>query len=156
MSKDKRSFFEKLTGSVSLNEESEEPREENEEKGAHKGEAGWLEEENEEAQLTVDVYQTPTEIIIKSIVAGVKPDDLQISITRDMVTIRGKREENKEGEDDDYFYNELYWGSFSRTIMLPQEIEPEETEAIEKHGLLVIRLPKVDREKQTKLKVRSI
>lgn len=156
MSKDKRSFFEKLTGSVSLSDESDELTEDNEEKGARKGEAGWLEEENEEAQLTVDVYQTPTEIIIKSIVAGVKPDDLQISITRDMVTIRGKREENKEGEDDDYFYHELYWGSFSRTIMLPQEIEPEETEAIEKHGLLVIRLPKVDREKQTKLKVRSI
>ena len=115
-----------------------------------------MEEEGEEAQLTIDVYQTPTEIIVKSIVAGVKPDDLQINITRDMVTIKGKREENREVVDDEYFYKELYWGSFSRTVMLPQEVDPEEAEAIEKHGLLIIRLPKLDKEKQTKLKVRSI
>ena len=119
-------------------------------------ENAWIEEEGEEAQLTIDVYQTPTEIIVKSIVAGVKPDDLSISITRDMVTIKGKREENREVVDDEYFYKELYWGSFSRTVMLPQEVNPEEAEAIEKHGLLIIRLPKLDKEKQTKLKVRSI
>jgi HSP20 family protein len=89
-------------------------------------------------------------------VAGVKPDDLQINITRDMVTIKGKREENREVTDGEYFHKELYWGSFSRVVMLPQEIDPEEAEAIEKHGLLIIRLPKLDKEKQTKLKVRSI
>ena len=72
----------------------------------------WMEEENEEGQLTVDVFNTPNEIVIKAIVAGVKPDDLDISITRDMVTIRGKREEQKEVEGEDYFYRELYWGAF--------------------------------------------
>ncbi|MFA5841987.1 MAG: Hsp20/alpha crystallin family protein [Candidatus Paceibacterota bacterium] len=153
--KDKRSFFERLTGSV----EDEETT-----LGAGTGsrilseerEIGWMEEENEEAQLTIDVYQTPDEIIVKSIVAGVKPDDLQINITRDMVTIKGKREENREVTDGEYFYKELYWGSFSRTVMLPQEVDPEEAEAIEKHGLLIIKLPKLDKEKQTKLKVKSI
>ena len=152
MFKDKRSFFEKLTGSVSIDDESAN------EKGTKNGalEKGRWSEEEDEAQLTIDVYQTPTEIILKSIVAGVKPEDLQISISRDMVTIKGKREENRETTDEDYFYKELYWGSFSRTVVLPQEVDPEEAEAIEKHGLLIIRLPKLDKEKQTKLKVRSI
>ena len=153
MSKDKRSFFERLTGSVSSDEEIVEIEKDG---SSAERESSWMEESGEEAQLTIDVYQTPTEIIVKSIVAGVKPDDLQISITRDMVTIKGKREENRETVDDDYFYKELYWGSFSRTVMLPQEVDPEEAEAIEKHGLLIIRLPKLDKEKQTKLKVRSI
>lgn len=156
MSKDKRSFFERLTGSVTLEEEAREVEKHEKHSIKEKENAAWIEESNEDAQLTIDVYQTPTEIIVKSIVAGVKPEDLQINITRDMVTVQGKREENREVTDEDYFYKELYWGSFSRTVMLPQEVDPEEAEAIEKHGLLIIRLPKLDKEKQTKLKVRSI
>jgi HSP20 family protein len=112
-------------------------------------------EDDVEGQLTVDVYQTADEIIIKAIVAGVRPEDLDVSITRDMVTIRGKREDLHEVSDENYFYRELYWGSFSRTILLPQEVEVEEAEAIEKHGLLTLRLPKIDKAKQTKLKVKA-
>jgi len=89
-------------------------------------------------------------------VAGVQPDNLSITITRDMITIRGKREENKSVTDENYFVQELYWGSFSRTISLPEEVDPEEAEAIEKHGLLIIRLPKINKNKETRLKVKSI
>lgn len=150
MPKDKRSFFERLTGSVNTEEvDDEKPV-------AQNGSSNTWVEDGEDAQLTVDVYQTPTEIIVKSIVAGVKPEDLQISITRDMFTVSGKREEGREAVDEDYFCKELYWGSFSRTIMLPQEVDPEEAEAIEKHGLLTVRMPKLDKDRQTKLKVRSI
>jgi HSP20 family protein len=109
----------------------------------------------EEGELTVDVYQTPDDIVIKTIVAGVKPDELDISITRDMVTIRGARQETREVEDGDYFHKELYWGSFSRTILLPQEIDVDASEASERHGLLTLNLPKLDKTRQTKLKVRS-
>lgn len=113
--------------------------------------------ESEEAvgELAVDVYQTPTHIVIKAMIAGVRPDDLDVSITRDMVTIRGKRERHTEGTTGDFFFQELYWGAFTRTIVLPQEVEIEEAEASEKHGLLVIRLPKLDKGRQAKLKVRS-
>ena len=119
-----------------------------------------IEEENilndeEEGQLAVDMCQTPTEIIIKTMVAGVKPEDLDISITRDMVTIRGKRMETYESNENDFFHKELYWGSFSRTIILPSEIEIEEAEASEKHGLLTLILPKIDKNKQSKLKIRT-
>ena len=112
-------------------------------------------EEEMEGELSVDVYQTPTHIIIKAMIAGVRPEDLDVSITRDMVTIRGKREQHTEGTAGDFFFQELYWGSFSRTIVLPQEVEIEDAEAVEKHGLLVIRLPKMDKGRQAKLKVRS-
>ena len=150
MAKDKRSFFERLTGSVAVDEfddsfdDTRQPTD-----------AELPEEDSGEGHLTVDVFQKPEEIVIKAIVAGVRPDDLDVSITRDMVTIRGKREEHKEVERDDYFYKELYWGSFSRTILLPQEIDVELAEAQEKHGLLTIRLPKIDKGRQTKLKVRT-
>ncbi len=112
-------------------------------------------EEPMEGELSVDVYQTPTHIVIKAMIAGVRPEDLDVSITRDMVTIRGKREQHTEGATGDFYFEELYWGSFSRTIVLPVEVEIEEAEAIEKHGLLVIRLPKMDKSRQAKLKVRS-
>ena len=155
--KDNRSFFEKLTGSVRMDDTDEEVTERKLPSKTKIGEGSedWLSEEPEEGQLTVDMYQTPTEIVIKSMVAGVKPEDLDISITRDMVIIKGKRETERFVKDDDYFHQELYWGSFSRTIMLPAEIEVEEAEAIEKHGLLILRLPKIDKNKQTRLRVKG-
>jgi HSP20 family protein len=88
--------------------------------------------------------------------AGCRPEDLTITITRDMITIKGRREENKTINDDDYFVRELYWGAFSRTILLPQEVEPDSAEAIERHGLLIIRIPKIDKSRKTTLKVKSL
>jgi HSP20 family molecular chaperone IbpA len=114
-----------------------------------------IEQEEEAGELAVDVYQTPTHIIIKAMIAGVRPEDLDVSITRDMVTIRGKRERHTEGTAGDFFFQELYWGTFARTVMLPQEVQIEDAEASEKHGLLTIRLPKLDKGRQAKLKVKS-
>jgi len=150
----KPTFFERLTGSVELDEE---PRDLpiHDENGEPSTTQGWMEGESDEGELAVDVFQSSDEIIIRAMIAGVKPDDLDVSITRDMVTIKGKRKEDREIVEDDYYYQELYWGSFSRTILLPQEIEPEEAEAIEKHGLLTIHLPKIDRKKVAKLKIKS-
>ena len=162
MENKKRSFFERLTGSISMKEDYEEEVEEvlakdhaKEGKGGHKN-ASWIEEENEEAELAVDVYQTPTDIVVQTMVAGVRPDDLELSVARDMVTISGKREENRNIDEDNYFTKELYWGKFSRTISLPQEVEPEEVEATEKHGLLTIKLQKVDKDKKNNVKVKSL
>lgn len=154
--KDNRSFFEKLTGSMRMDDELEtEPAPTKlPPKKEASGEA-WFDETPEEGQLTVDVYQTLSDIVIKAMVAGVKPEDLDISITRDMVTIKGKRETERFVKDDDYFHQELYWGTFSRTIMLPAEIEVEGAEAVEKHGLLLLRLPKIDKNKHTRLRVKG-
>jgi HSP20 family protein len=115
-----------------------------------------MEEKNDEAELSVDVYQTPTDIIVQAMVAGVKPEDLELSITRDTITIRGEREENRTIDEDNFFAKELYWGRFSRTISLPAEVEPEEVEATEKHGLVTVKIKKVDKDKKNSIKVRSI
>ena len=155
MNKDNRSFFEKLTGSMKMDELPDADVASVPAASSRKGGEDWLTDESEEGELTVDLYQTPTEIVIKSMVAGVKPEDLDISITRDMVTIKGKRETERFIKDEDYFHQELYWGTFSRTIMLPAEVQVDEAEAIEKHGLLILRLPKIDKNRQTKLRVKG-
>jgi len=109
----------------------------------------------QEGELPVDMYQTDDTIIIRALVAGVSPNDLDIAITRDMVTLRGVREEYQETNDDNYFHRELFWGSFSRTLLLPEEVIIDEAEAQEKHGMLEIRLPKLDKHRTTQLKVKT-
>ncbi len=106
-------------------------------------------------ELAVDIYQTPDAIVVKALVAGVQPTSIDISLTREMLTISGMREDEREVEEDNYFQRELYWGSFSRTILLPEEVDVDMAEASEKHGILMIRLPKINKKRQTKLKVRS-
>ena len=109
----------------------------------------------QDGELPVDMYQTDDAIVIRALVAGVSPSELEISITRDMVTLRGVREEFQEAHDDNYFHRELFWGSFSRTLLLPEEVAIDEAEAQEKHGMLEIKLPKLDKHRTTQLKVRS-
>ena len=150
----KKSFFERLTGAVRLDEEME-PLEERPVPTVV-SKPSIFEESDEEAQLTVDVYHTPSEIIIKTMVAGVKPDELDVSITRDSVTIRGKRSEDRTVSGDEYFHRELYWGSFARAITLPEEIDVDGAEAVEKHGMLVLHLPKLDKNRQSKLRVKGV
>ena len=148
MAKDRRSFFERLTGSVSLRDEAETyPEIEREEK---------MDIPPEEGELSIDVYQNQNEIVIKTMVAGVRPEDLDVSISRDMVTIKGKREAPKGVASENYFYQELYWGSFSRTILLPAEIETEDVEATERRGLLTIKLPKIDKGSTQTVKIKSL
>jgi HSP20 family protein len=111
-------------------------------------------EEESEGQLTVDVYQDGDDIVVQSAVAGVNPDELEINITNESVTIRGKREKTEKVEEKDYFYQECFWGKFSRSIILPQEVDPEKSTANLKNGVLTIRMPKLDRKKAKKLKVK--
>ena len=108
-----------------------------------------------EGQLPVDVYQTPSEIVLRTFIAGVRPDDMNVSISRDMVTIEGSREERAAVTENDYFHHELFWGSFTRTILLPQEVDVENSSAGAKDGLLTIILPKLDKARQTKLRIKS-
>ncbi len=162
----KPSFLEKLTGAVRgddyddilEDDDFDTEQDDYESNSAYQEESEWpghnLEEE-QEGELPVDMYHTPDSIVIRALVAGVTPDDLDISITRDMVTIKGRREENRESPDEDYYHRELFWGGFTRTILLPEEILIDEADAKEKYGLLEIILPKVDKDRSTRLKVKS-
>lgn len=162
----KPSFLERLTGSIDMDEYDEVLDEKHtfgeddavpDEDDDYDGESEWHNDshEQQEGELPVDMYQTGDAIVIRALVAGVSPDDLDIAITRDMVTIKGIREEYQEAADDDYYHRELFWGSFTRTLLLPEEVLIDEAEAQEKHGLLEIRLPKLDKDRSTKLSVKS-
>lgn len=152
-----QSFFEKLSGSKDYEEEdsaeskTETKKEKKDETEENRKE--WLYSEPE-GQLTIDVFQTPKEFVIQSIVAGVKSDELDISITNEMVTIRGERKREKSDADADYLYQELYWGAFSRSILLPNEIDASRAEAVFKNGIITIKLPKLEKEKIQKIKIK--
>ncbi|MGC9602891.1 MAG: Hsp20/alpha crystallin family protein [Minisyncoccia bacterium] len=110
---------------------------------------------DEEGTLTVDVFEEGDYIVVQSTVAGVKEDDLEINITNESVTIRGERERKEEVKEKDYFYQELFWGNFSRSIILPQEVDPDNSTATMKNGILTIKMPKMSRSRSKKLKIKS-
>jgi HSP20 family protein len=115
----------------------------------------WLDKETAEGQLSVDVFQTKDTVVIKSTIAGVKPEDIDIAIDNDVITIRGQRKEEESVKDDDYFYQECYWGSFSRSVVLPMEVKSDEAEASLKNGVLTVVLPKAKKNKSVAVKVTS-
>ena len=110
---------------------------------------------DQEGQLAVDVYETEDNFVVKSTIAGADPDNLEISLNRDVLTIRGKRESNKELEEENYLYQECYWGKFSRTIILPAEVEEDKIDASLEQGILTIILPKSKKTKGIKIKVKE-
>lgn len=153
----KRSFFERLTGTISLKGNNSDFEEEiNFEETPNDESDSWETAEAPEGELAVDVYQTNDSIVIQAMVAGVASEDLSVSVTREMITLKGKREAPKSISPENYFYQELYWGAFSRTILLPAEVETEEVEATEKHGLLTVKLPKIDKDKKQTVKIKSL
>ena len=115
-------------------------------------EADWMDSQTE-GQLLIDVYHDEKNIYIKSTIAGVKPDDLDISLNNDMLTIRGTRVGEVDLENTDYFYQECYWGGFSRSIILPVEVKHDKISATMKNGVLTITLPKANKKRQIPIKV---
>ncbi|MBI2626754.1 MAG: Hsp20/alpha crystallin family protein [Parcubacteria group bacterium] len=108
-----------------------------------------------EGTLTVDVYQTDSDVVIQSTIAGTKGENLDISITNDMVTIKGVRESDNQIDPNQYYYQELFWGPFSRSIILPEEIDADKATAVYKNGILNITLPKLSKTREKKLRVSS-
>lgn len=186
----KRSFFERLTGSVNIDDEELDNEEVSETNAPISGRAEtrndssrearfapknrgifgrsrdtdedrqiastWNEEPAGEGELSLDVFQTPDDIIVRTMIPGVRKDDMDISISRDSITIKGSRKEDKIISDQDYVVRELYWGTFSRTVQFPHEVDIEHAEATENQGMLTIKLPRIDKERQTKLRIKSI
>jgi len=176
--KEKKSFFERLTGARKISEEENQDKAyqaayppsagrtiqpqssssddyavEPSSQGAPAEDEGWA--GDSEGQLTIDVYQTENDIVIKSTIAGVKPEDLDVTINNDMVTIRGERKSEEKVESENYYYQECYWGTFSRSVILPMEVIADKAEATMKNGILTIRLPKADVTKTKKIQVRG-
>jgi HSP20 family protein len=132
------------------NEEEREEKEE--EENSEQEETAWADGEPE-GKLTVDVYQTAQSVVVESAIAGVKASDIDVNVTSDSVTIRGSRKRDKVVKDEDYLYQECYWGRFARSIILPQEIDPDGADVTFKNGILTVTLPKANRKKSRKLRI---
>ena len=105
-----------------------------------------------DGELKLDVYNKDNNIIIKSTIAGAKPEDIDISINNDILTIRGKRHMDEEIEMKDYIHRECYWGNFSRSVILPHEIQKGRIKAVMRRGILTIILPRAEKKKEIKVK----
>jgi HSP20 family protein len=121
---------------------------------AKEGNEEWL--NDFEGQLNIDMYQTKDNVIIKSTIAGVRPEDIDITVANDMVTIKGARRKDENIPQDDYFYQECYWGNFSRSVIIPVDIESESIEADLKDGILTVIIPKAAKAKTKKVKVKGL
>jgi len=110
-------------------------------------------EEQPEGSLTVDVFRDEGDIVVQSTIAGATAQDIDISILNDMVTIKGSRAPEAKIKSKDYYYQELYWGPFSRSIILPEEVDADSAKASMKNGILTIRLPTLEKSKTKKLKI---
>jgi len=129
------------------------PAKKEKEKEKEKETKDWLSES--EGQLTIDVYQTPSEVVIKSTIAGVNPGDIDITMSNDMITIKGNRQKDEEVKEEDYYYQECYWGPFSRSIILPVDVEVNQADATMENGILTIRLPKIEKVKTKKIEIKA-
>lgn len=106
-----------------------------------------------DGQLSVDVIDADNEILIVSTIAGVRLEDIDVTINHDMVTIKGMRQQHSEVEEDQYLYQECYWGGFSRSIILPEDVDADSATATLEHGILTIRLPKTHKSRVKRLEV---
>ncbi len=98
---------------------------------------------NAEGELVVDVFETNSDFIVLTAIAGVNIKDIDISVEKDMMVIKGQRQNPHDSNEKKYFYQECYFGPFSRKIVLPENIKTEAAEAQMDKGMLIIKIPKI-------------
>jgi len=110
-----------------------------------------------EWQLPIDMYQTENEVVVKAAVPGFKPEEIDISITGDTLTIKGEHKEGNQVKEEDYFYRECRFGAFSRSLTIPVKVKTDKAEAVFENGMLTLTLPKAEevKPKQIKVKVKA-
>jgi HSP20 family protein len=109
---------------------------------------GWIPQD--EGQLAVDVFDGDGELVVRSAIAGVNPQDLEVFLHDDMLTVRGRREGDEPTGRP--ILRECHWGSFSRSLILPNEIDPDGITASIREGVLTIHLPKISRSRRIAVK----
>lgn len=110
---------------------------------------------NEEGQLALDVFQTADEIVVVAPIAGVKFSDLSITITDEVLTLKGRRNFHFNVQPSDYFTQECFWGHFSRSIILPESVDTSNVSASFKTGILTIRIPKIEKIRTRMIKIKE-
>lgn len=99
---------------------------------------------DQSGELVVDVFETNSDFVVLAAIAGVQINDLDISLEKDMMVIKGNRQDPHNGSDKKYFYQECYWGAFTRKVILPENINIDKADAQIDKGILTIKIPKND------------
>lgn len=105
--------------------------------------------------LTIDIYETEQAVVVRTAVPGVDPDNIEISIQGDTLTIAGEAEADEEVKGDDYIRRERRYGRFSRSVALPGGVLADKAEAEFKDGMLTLTLPKAEEAKPKSIKVKT-
>jgi len=108
---------------------------------------------NKDGELVIDVFETNAEFVVLAAIAGVQIKDLDISLEKDMMIIKGDRCDPHGHPDKKYFYQECYWGPFSRKVILPENIDIDKADAQMDKGILTIKIPKNERVEKIGVKV---
>lgn len=114
----------------------------------------WFDEAD--GQVALDVYQTDDHVVIKAPIAGVKDNDLELTVTDEVVTIKGSRSDSHAVSREAYLLQECYWGSFSRSYVLPVAVDAERAQAVLQAGLLTITIPKLEKSKARTIQIQSL
>ncbi len=147
MAKEKQSFFEKISGNKKTSLKTKDADEESSFLSTEEDS-----KENQEGQLAVDVYEINSAIVVESIIGGVNSGDINVSVVNNVLTIKGVREKSADADKGvNYFVSECFWGPFSRSIILPCEVEVDAIKAGIKKGVLKIILPKLTGNKSKKI-----
>ena len=159
MDRESKSFFERIAIGHPENDEADNYQEKESSLVSTNGDnkaTGIIGDLSEEAEgeLTIDVYQSPANFIIESTIAGVGPEDIDIYSTPESITIRGRRSRKEKVLEKDFLYQECYWGRFARQIILPEEVDPDLVQASLKNGVLKVILPKINKARSKKVRVR--
>lgn len=107
------------------------------------------------AGMAIDMYETKDEVIVKAALPGVKPDEAEVTITGDTLTIRGESKEEKEIKEENYIRKERHFGSFARSVTLPAGLQADKAEAIFEDGVLTLKIPKSEEVKPKRVKVKA-
>ncbi len=105
--------------------------------------------------LAIDMYETADSVVVKTAVPGVKPEDIDITITGNSLTIAGETKAEEKVEEENYIRRERRYGRFSRSVTLPSGVQGEKAEATFDHGLLTLTIPKAEEAKPKVIKVKS-
>ncbi len=109
----------------------------------------------EVGQLSLDIYYTDSEIVILAPVAGVKKEDIQLSLTDEVLVIKGQRTLREEVPEENYYTKECFWGNFSRSIVLPLEADTNKISASFEDNILEIRIAKNKKERTQIIKIKA-
>lgn len=149
------SVFKKLKKAMAAEKEAKEaslakPTRRGRPKKTKEGRDRWFESEG---KLPIDLYKSGDDLVIQSPIAGVTTEDLEIVIQGDIINIKGVRMKPTGEPDKSYFFQECYWGPFSRQIVLPEEVDPSRVQARLKDGILTIRIPRIEKDKKRKITI---